>query len=196
MSTSIRTAGPGDVGPVADLVATAFAGLRATAWLVPDSAVRVDVLRADFRILVEHAVEHGDVDVVEDGAGAAVWFPRADPLPEPPDYERRLAEACGPWTQRFTHLDELFAKNHPESPHHHLALLAVRPDHQDRGLGSALLRHRHALLDAAGTPAYLEASSPRSRALYLRHGYRDRPPFDLPDGTRFWPMWRRPGEGG
>ena len=41
-------------------------------------------------------------------------------------------------------------------------------------------------------PAYLEASSPRSRDLYAQHGYLAGEPFRVPDGTPFWPMWREP----
>jgi hypothetical protein len=54
---------------------------------------------------------------------------------------------------------------------------------------------RLAALDDSGRPAYLEASSPRARDLYLRHGYLPRPgtPFHLPDGgPPMWPMWREP----
>jgi hypothetical protein len=45
-----------------------------------------------------------------------------------------------------------------------------------------------------GTPAYLEASSPRARDLYLRHGYAMRrgSAFRLPEGPLLWPMWREP----
>lgn len=80
----------------------------------------------------------------------------------------------------------------------HLAILAVHPGHQGRGIGTALLRAHHARLDQAGTPGYLEASSPRNRALYQRHGYTLRPggPFHLPGGgPPMWPMWRAPGTG-
>lgn len=189
---SIRRAGPADAEGVAELVARAFLPLAAVGWLVPEPARRLPILAADFRILVEHALEHGHVDVVEGGAAAAVWFDRTRPAPDPPDYDRRLAAACGEWTDRFRTLDELFAANHPESPHHHLVFLAVRPERQRAGLGSALLRHRHATLDESATPAYLEASSPGSRDLYLRHGYELRETFALPDGTPFWPMWRPP----
>ncbi|HEX5493068.1 MAG TPA: GNAT family N-acetyltransferase [Mycobacteriales bacterium] len=91
----------------------------------------------------------------------------------------------------------MFEAHHPSEPHHYLAFLAVRPERQGAGLGSALLRHHHARLDRTGVAAYLEASSPRSRELYLRHGYRPRgEPFTVPDGTPFWPMWRTPSAGG
>jgi len=44
-------------------------------------------------------------------------------------------------------------------------------------------------------PTYLEASSPRSRGLYLAHGYAlgTDAPYHLPDGgPPMCPMWRRP----
>jgi hypothetical protein len=69
----------------------------------------------------------------------------------------------------------------------------VLPPWQATGRGSALLAHHRQYLDATGTPAYLEASSPRSRDLYTRFGYRAAgQAFRLPDGPAFWPMWRQP----
>ncbi|MGI5238862.1 GNAT family N-acetyltransferase [Dactylosporangium sp. CA-139066] len=166
------------------------------AWLVADPDERLRVLYADFRMLAEHAITYGEVLAVTDGRGVAVWLPRIPetPLPEIRDYQRRLWLACGPYTDRFTALDTALAAHHPTAAHHHLVALAVHPDRQSRGLGSALLREYHRRLDRMGMPAYLEASSPSSRALYLRHGYTDRgTPIDLPDGgPRLWPMWRRP----
>ena len=90
-------------------------------------------------------------------------------------------------------LDALFDQHHPTDPHHHLAFLAVHPDQQGQGLGSALLADYHARLDQRGVAAYLEASCERNRDLYLRHGYRPMgEPFRLPDGPPMWPMWRPP----
>lgn len=186
----VRRAVAADAEQVAELIATAFARLPAVSYLVPEPAGRHGIMVADFLILVAHAVEHGEVDLLDDGRAVAVWLPHEPgaPLPEPPDYDRRLAEATGRWADRFRLLDELFERHHPEPPYHHLAFLAVHPDHQNQGLGSSLLRRHHALLD--GTPAYLEASSARSRDLYARHGYAAEEPFALPDGSLFWPMWR------
>ncbi|HEU5160981.1 MAG TPA: GNAT family N-acetyltransferase [Streptosporangiaceae bacterium] len=192
ISSAIRRARPADAGRVAELVATAFAPLPAVSWLVPEPADRPRVMTANLRIFVDHAIEYGHVDLIDEAPAAAVWFPRTDPIPEPADYDRRLAAACGPWTDRFRVLDSLFEENHPDGPHYHLALLAVAPEWQSRGLGSVLLRRQHAELDATATAAYLEASSARSRDLYLRHGYEPGEPFRLPDGTPFWPMWRPP----
>ncbi|WP_326559629.1 GNAT family N-acetyltransferase [Micromonospora sp. NBC_01796] len=190
----IERAEPAEARALAELIAEAFHPLAATAWLVPDPAVRPKILTDDFHILVEYAIEWGLVETTEDRRAVAVWLPAVgDPLPPPADYDNRLAAACGELTDRFRLLDDLFEANHPHDPHHHLAFLAVAPDRQRQGIGSALLRHRHAWLDEQGLPAYLDASSTDSRDLYARHGYKVAEPFRLPDGTPFWPMWRPAG---
>lgn len=190
--SAIRRAAPGEADWIAELIATAFLPLRAVAYLVPDPARRQEVMAADFQIMVEHALAHGHVDVLDAGPAAAVWMHRDREVPEPRDYEARLVAAVHDNVERFRLLDQLFDKDHPSEPHHHLALLAVHPESQGRGLGSRLLGHHHAEL--GGLPAYLEASSPASRALYLRHGYTPRETLALPDGTLFWPMWRPGGQ--
>ncbi|MEV0807995.1 GNAT family N-acetyltransferase [Micromonospora sp. NPDC050200] len=190
---TVERLGPADTRAVAERVAGSFQTLAATRWLVPDAAKREAVLADNFEILVDHAMRHGLVHATADRSGVAVWFPQAgDPAPPPARYDERLAAACGEWTERFQHLDALFEAHHPHDDHHHLAFLAVAPRRQGQGVGTALLRYHHAALDAEGVPAYLEASSERSRDLYARHGYRGSEPFRLPDGTPFFPMWREP----
>lgn len=50
--------------------------------------------------------------------------------------------------------------------------------------------------DREGTPAYLEASSARSRGLYERLGFTfTGRAVDLPEGPPMWPMWREPQAG-
>ena len=62
--------------------------------------------------------------------------------------------------------------------------------------GTAMLAAHHALMDEKGTPAYLEAASPRTRDIYLRVGYNDLgPPIEFPDGPAMYPMWRPPAPG-
>lgn len=192
-SVTIERAHPDEARAVAELIAAAFEPLAAVSWLVPEPGVRRRVMAGNFLIYVEHALAHGLVYVTADRSGAAVWFPRdGEPLPGPDDYDARLTAACGVFTDRFRILDKLLETHHPDAPHHHLAFLAVDPDRQGDGTGTALLRHHHARLDELGLPAYLEASCERSRDLYLRHGYQASEPFRLPDGTPFWPMWRPP----
>lgn len=190
----ITQATPADTEKVARLVAAAFQPLDAALWLVPDPDQRHAAMAGQFTILVAHALTFGHVDLLTDGTAAAVWLHLTRPIPPPADYDRRLAQACGPYTDRFRALDELFEANHPSEPHHYLAMLAVAPEHQRTGRGTALLRHHHADLDQHGLPAYLEAAGTRSASLYHREGYqRHSQPFALPNNARFYPMWRNPG---
>jgi GNAT superfamily N-acetyltransferase len=104
----------------------------------------------------------------------------------------------GPHLARFEAPDEQFARHHPAGvPHEHLAILAVRPDRQHRGIGTALMSARHAVLDHDGTPAYLEASDSARRGIYCTRGYTDHgEAIHLPHGPRMDPMCRQPGRGG
>jgi GNAT superfamily N-acetyltransferase len=189
----VVAAGWNDIDTAASLIAEAFATLPAARWLVSDSTRRIQVLRDQMAILVEHALFHGHVDLLGDRSAVAVWFDRTRPVPPPRDYDQRLQAVCGPDTGRFVDLDTVLDAYHPHGwAHHHLALLAVVPALQRTGRGSALLRHGHAVANHAGLPTYLEASSTGSRDLYLRHGYHVGEPFYLPEqGPPFWPM-RRP----
>lgn len=175
---------------LAALIAVAFLPLAPVTWLVPNPEGRRTILTANFRILVEHAFFFGEVHVLHDRSAVAVWFDRTHPIPPPANYGKQLAAATGPYRERFEHLDKLFDTHHPTEPHHHLAFLAVAPDKQHTGRGTALLRHHHTRLDRIGLPAYLEASSSDNRDLYAKHGYHERERFHLPDGTTFYPMWR------
>jgi GNAT superfamily N-acetyltransferase len=66
------------------------------------------------------------------------------------------------------------------------------PGAQGHGLGGALLAHTLRLADAAGEPAYLEASSTRSRVLYERHGFEVTGELSVDGSPPMWPMWRAP----
>jgi ribosomal protein S18 acetylase RimI-like enzyme len=85
-------------------------------------------------------------------------------------------------------------RRHPRKPPHwYLAIMGVDPQSQGRGFGSMLMQPALEILDAQRTPAYLEASTPRSRALYERHGFAVTGEFNLPSGgPTLWQMWREP----
>jgi GNAT superfamily N-acetyltransferase len=193
----IRNIAPVDTAEITGVLADAMGDGLVARWLAPDAAVRREYAPAYFTIFAEHAVRYGEVYASLDAAtgkliGVALWFPLTSLIPPPADYDRRLKDASGLAFDRARELDAALEAHHPMEPHHYLAFLAVHPDHQNRGTGSALLDRHHARLDAAGIPAYLEANDPRNRDLYLRHGYVSRAPVRLPDGPQIWPMWREP----
>jgi len=191
--SAISRAQLADVDRISRLLADAFLIAPVGDWLIPDISARRKVYVDYFAIFIRHGLCHGIVELNHDRTGVAIWYPRAEDTPGPVNYDSQLAAACGPFTDRFRLLDTTFAEHHPTKFHHYLAFVGVLPAEQSNGVGSALLQHHHQFLDRVGVPAYLEASTVRSRDLYLRRGYAVGEPFHLPDdGPPLWPMWRSP----
>lgn len=188
-------AGAADLDALSRVIADAFDDLPPSRWLIPSQTARDLIFPPYFAIFVEHALTSGIVHTTPDRAAVALWLPADGQPPPPPGYDTRLAAATGPWLDRFRAFDAALEGHHPAGPHHHLAMLAVRPGRQGCGIGTALLNAHHAELDRLGLPAYLEAASLRTRGVYLRRGYADHGtrPIRLPDdGPRMWPMIREP----
>lgn len=195
MTIEVVRAEARDLDTLSELLAEAFFDLPPSSWLIADDEARRKIFPAYFRIHLEHGLTHGVVYTTADRAGVALWLPAGTDLPVLPDgYDERLAAVTRPWTGRFVAFDVALESSHPVGKvHHHLALLGVRRGRQGRGIGSTLLQVHHQKLDQDGMPAYLEASNPDNRKLYLRHWYVDHgPPISLPGGPELWPMWREP----
>jgi GNAT superfamily N-acetyltransferase len=184
-------------GVLSQVIADAFFDLAVSRWLVPYPAARRRTFPGYFRLYLEHALADGLVCTTPARDAVALWLPAGEePEPQPGDYDERLAAVTGQWVDRFRLFDQTLADRHPAGyAHHHLAILAVRPDRQGHGTGSALLRAHHAGLDRDRIPAYLEASDLRTRRLYLAHGYTDcGAPLFLPEAVMY-PMLRPPRPG-
>jgi GNAT superfamily N-acetyltransferase len=184
-----------DTEVLSQVIAEAFFPLTPCQWLIPDQAARRAIFPGYFRMYVEHAMADGLVHTTLGRDAAALWIPLGPQLPAPPSgYGEHLAQITGPWVQRFTVFDaELDAHHLTGLAHHHLAIVAVRPDRQGQGIGTAMLNAHHAVLDHKGIVAYLEASDELTRVIYLGHGYTDHgTPIQLPDGPHMYPMVRQP----
>ncbi|GAB3142309.1 GNAT family N-acetyltransferase [Micromonospora sonneratiae] len=193
----VRQATEADLDELTAVLATAFLTDPVSEWIFPEADERARLHPAFFRPFVEFAMADGLIDTTDDHTGVALWLDvRTDAATEPDDQLTQRLETLigGAATKRFMVLDGLMTMHHPHHANHqYLPFIAVHPDRQGGGIGAALLRHRFARLDEAGVPAYLEASSLRSAALYQRLGF-SRLPFtlDLPDGPSLYPMWRDP----
>lgn len=185
-----------DIPVLAEVIAEAFFDLPPSRWLVPDRAQRRRIWPGYFEIYLEHAMVAGTVHTTPGRDAAALWIPVGQTPPEPPEgYAAALAEVTGPYLDRFQAFDAALDQAHPTGfAHHYLAILAVRSDRQDQGVGTALLEAYHRHLDTrVRQPAYLEASSERSRQAYSHRGYSDLgPPIVLPGGPSLFPMRRPP----
>jgi GNAT superfamily N-acetyltransferase len=83
---------------------------------------------------------------------------------------------------------------HYRRPHWYILAVGVRPEHQGQGLGSALLAPTLERCDREGLPAYLEASSERSAALYVRLGFEHLRELRFAGSPPLWQMLRSPKE--
>ena len=166
-----------------DVLAQAFHDDPVFRWWIPDDDARRDILPPFFDLVTE-----GCDEVHANEGSVAVWNrPGAE---DDEDAVEAIAAIAGAYAERLFTIFELQAEHHPAEPHWYLFFLATRPGLRSRGLGSALMRPVLETCDAEGVPAYLEATSERSMALYRRHGFEVTGEIRLPDGPSLWPMWR------
>lgn len=163
-----------------DVLTEAFADDPLASWLFPDADERRRLQPDFFRPLLDHPAAETDLAGRD---GVAVWLTLT---------AGQTLDGGAELGERLRALGEALAPRHPHhEPHLYLPCMGVVPERRGTGLGSAMLRHRLERADADGLPAYLEAGSARSRALYLRHGFADLgDPVQVADSPLVWPMWR------
>lgn len=189
----IRRADLVEAAELATTLAISFQPDPVSGWIFPDPSDRARRHPHLFRIFVDVALTHGAAYTTPDYDAVALWVDVDPDNPVPALHLGDLfEEACGPNYARFQKLDELMDQHHPhQRAHAYLAFVGVLPERQGRGIGTALLCHRLDELDRMRMPAYLEASTRRSCALYERLGFRRMPArLDLPQGPSLLPMWR------
>lgn len=200
-AATVRKATRSDVDGIAGALARAFFDDPAFSWVLRGDTRRMRALRSGFDLFLRRLwLAHEHTFTTVDTVGAAVW--------EPPGAWRyglgtqlRLLPGMGGVFRR--HLPRVLRsltvleRGHPAEPqfppHYYLAFLGVDPTWQGRGLGSALIAPVLARCDAEHVPAFLEASSPRNRTVYERHGFESIEEFRLGRGAPpQWRMWREP----
>ncbi len=190
-----------DYPAVAKDLAEAFMDDVMFNWFMRTDGRRVEAQHRLFNLLITRMAASGKarVDRPAGGGAAAVWLPFSAVGPMSFIEELRALPTML-FATGLSRLGRLMAvqsdmdKNHPVArPHAYLWFLGVAPAAQGHGVGSALLRHANARLDAAGEPAYLETQTERNIALYKRHGFEviseHRP---RPDAPLLWSLWREP----
>ena len=195
--TDIRAMTLADRPAVASALAAAFFDDPVLSWVVPGARRRRARMERFFALGMDRLwLAHGEGFTHDEHVGAALWVApgawhlgvldqaRAAPA---------LARAFGRDLPRLAWVGNALERRHPKAEHWYLPIVGVDPAHQGRGFGEALMRPMLDRCDAEGTPAYLEASSERSRPLYERLGFvvteelryaRNAPPL--------WAMWREP----
>lgn len=176
----VRAAEPGDLEAVVDVLAVAFAADPVMATFTGTGSDRPRRTRDFFRaVLRSGALRRGAVDVAVDGEGrllgVAAWEApgsaghlRAQ-IAHLPDFWKALG---GRGIRRALANQAVMGRHRPVPEHWYLTAIGVGDGARGLGVGSTLLSSRLQQVDEAGAAAYLEASTPRSRALYESFGFR------------------------
>lgn len=194
MGVAIRRARQSDRAVVNGLLHDAFVDDPVSVWVFPDAVDRGVRHSAMISAFLDLAFAEGRVEMTGDGTAAALWLSVPAGHLADDSGPALVREAVDPDNERIELVGRLTDAVHPtERAHEYLQLVAVRPGRQGEGLGGALISSALARCDRKGVPAYLEASTPRSRCLYERLGFTfTGHAVHLPDGPAMWPMWRDP----
>jgi GNAT superfamily N-acetyltransferase len=165
-------------------------------WMVPDESSRLRRLERVSELFVRRVwFPHGECVTTDRVIGGAMWLPpgawHLGVLAQLRLLPGMLA-ALGANLPRPLRLLTAFEAKHPHEAHYYLPAMGISPEWQGRGFGAALLRPVLDRCDSEQLPAYLEATSPRNRALYERHGFEVTGEITVKDSPPLWPMWRPP----
>jgi GNAT superfamily N-acetyltransferase len=175
-------------------VATVVAAFRddpITRWFVRDDGRYEKFFPGFVRAFGGGAFASGTADSAGDHAAVALWLPPG----VGPDEEKmgELAAQAVPedeQEERFAFMGQM-GEYHPAYEHWYLPLIGVDPLQRGNGLGSALLKHALERADRDHLPAYLEATSPKNKPLYERHGFEEIGVIQFGSSPPMWPMLRK-----
>lgn len=200
MTVSIRRSVPGDIPSLAGVLARAFRNDPMVVW----PFVTGDDLDARIRDHFGHVdglfAHEGWIHQSADGAGIMALIP-----PGREDRSRAIdalaIEGMAALTpdggRRYGAFWAWIETCHPAGLHWLLDQLAVEPEAQGRGIGSAMLQFAIVRAARDGLPLFLETGVRRNVELYQRFGFEVMHEADAPGGgPHVWFMCREPGSGG
>jgi ribosomal protein S18 acetylase RimI-like enzyme len=199
--SDVRKATIEDVPRVVDAVARSFYDDPIFKWILPNDDQRLAKLRRGFALFARRIWYPQDEAYTTDRViGGAFWMPPGTwhisllrqlvMLPS-------MAVIIKRDLPRLGRALNVIETKHPHEMHYYLPAIGILPEWQGRGFGSALLRPMLERCDRERLPAYLEASSPRNRALYERHDFKVVEEVRVAKTSPpLWRMWREPGGAG
>jgi GNAT superfamily N-acetyltransferase len=196
-AATVRKARPDELGTLAAVLARAFHDDPPFRWVPKDDGRRRALLERRFGLYLRRLwFKQDECHTTGSMAGAIVWEVPGQWKVGVLDQLRLLpsmARINGRLLPRMLRALAALESNHPAEPQYYQPLVGVEPEWEGRGLATALMRPILDLCDDEKVPAYLEATTPRNRALYERHGFEVTEQLSLgPGSPPPWRMWRTP----
>jgi GNAT superfamily N-acetyltransferase len=196
-AASVGRASPDKVHAMAGALARAFHDDPAFSWVLRADPRRSKILEQGFELFLSRVWLEQDETYTTAGTVAVAVWERPDEWKVPVSRQLRMLPAMvtvfGRHLPRVVRALTVLEAKHPRERHYYLPFIGVEPEWQGRGLGSAVLAPVLQRCDDEKMPAFLEASTPRNRALYERHRFAVTEEFRLGAGAPAqWRMWRTP----
>ncbi len=167
----------------------AFHDYNLMVYAARDDDSRLTAVTSLYGAIMDDCFRHGEVYTFGDCHGVACWLP---PPRAVPTFWRqaRSGMLALPWHfglsgfRKLTAFDDVARRlhhNHASMPHWYLAAIGVDPEHQGRGIGSALMRPMLERADRDGLHCWLDTHQEQNVRLYERHGFDVCERVELPD---------------
>lgn len=197
--TTIRQLDPSKIQAATSTISEAFYDDPMFELVLPDKTTRMQYLTPLTEFMLKLVMNNGQVDSIAGTGGVALWMPPGKTDLSPGQIMKAgglklpFRTGFGPFMRLMRMLDKGSAthKKAVPVPHWYLAMVAVEPSQQGKGLGKALIEHGLARADADRVPCYLETSNERNLPLYERSGFKVVESFVLVEGgPSGWGMLR------
>jgi GNAT superfamily N-acetyltransferase len=182
------------VAPAAGAVARGFADNEIWVWMLGGEKRVRRALPRHYRAMIRHVyTSRGSAWTTPDTLGAALWYP---PGTLEMSFSERFWEMASLMPHALTSIgraarwEQLTHSHRPAENHWYLNTLAVDPEAQRGGVGTALIEPGLERADADGVGAYLETQRRANIPFYRRFGFEETGEIKLPDSPPLWLMWR------
>ncbi len=166
-------------------------------WFFPDQAQRLKKCQRLFTVFLKDLIPQKTVFTSSGVEGSALWM---SPEWVRNNWKSQLKEAVqifpilGSRILYGIYWQSIIESKHPHYPHWHLFLLGVLPEHQGKGIASALLQPMLTMCDAERLPIYLDTGNRKNVPIYQHRGFKIIREANLPDGPAVFQMVRNPKE--